>query len=75
MATATALTNEDVVKMDLDEIKRTSREFDIDPEELEFPSMAHHMTVRGKLEALVDKDAITYDDMTNVYETWMENKN
>ena len=75
MATSTALTNEDVVKMDLDEIKRTSREFDIDAEELEFPSMAHHLTVRGKLEALVDKDAITYDDMTNVYETWMENKN
>lgn len=60
--------------MDLDELKRTNRDIDIDADNLEFPSMAHHMTVRGKLEALVDKGAITYDEMESVYERWTESK-
>lgn len=75
MAATEALSNDDVIAMDLQEIKRTSRDFDLDPDELQFPSMAHHMTVRGKLEALVNQDAITYNEMDQIYESWMENKN
>lgn len=71
---AQALSASDVQEMDIDEIKRTNQEFDIDAPELEFPSMAHHMTVRGKLEALVNHDAITYDEMEEVYERWKESK-
>jgi hypothetical protein len=74
MAQAETLTSEDIVRMDLDELKRTSNDIDVDPGDLDFPSMAHHMTVRGKLEALVDKDAIDYGDMEEVYERWKESK-
>lgn len=69
-----ALTTNDVVKMDLDELKRTNRDIDLDIDDLKFPPMAHHMTVRGKLEALVEKDAIDYDQMQNIYEEWKESK-
>ena len=73
MSTQTLSTN-DIVKMDLDELKRTNRDIDLDVDDLEFPPMAHHMTVRGKLEALVEKDAIDYDQMQNIYEEWKESK-
>lgn len=68
------ITEDDVVQMDLDDLKRTSMDFEVDPDELSFPTMAHHMTVRGKLEALVEHDAIDYDDMETVYSRWKESK-
>ena len=73
MSTQT-LTTSDVVGMDLDELKRTNKEIEIDPDEIEFAPMAHHMTVRGKLEALVEKDAIDYDEMQQIYDDWKESK-
>lgn len=74
MASAETLNTRDIITMDLDELKRTNNDIDVDPDDLEFPSMAHHMTVRGKLEALVDKGAIDYSDMEDVYERWKESK-
>lgn len=64
----------DVAQMDLDELKSTNRRIELDSDELEFPSMTHHMTVRGKLEALVDKDVINYTEMQSVYDRWKGNK-
>lgn len=74
MSTQEVIETDDVVSMDLDELKRTNRDFEVDPDELQFPSMAHHMTVRGKLEALVENGAIDYDDMEQIYERWKEGK-
>lgn len=74
MAQVETVTADDIPAMDLDELKRTNAEIDVDASELSFPSMAHHMTVRGKLEALVDKGAISYDEMENIYARWKENK-
>lgn len=74
MAQQEVITNDDVVSMDLDELKNTAREIDVDTDELEFPSMAHHMTVRGKLEALVEHGVIDYDEMETLYEQWKEGK-
>lgn len=67
---------EDVVAMELDELKKTSAEIDVDPETLgeTIPTMSHHMTVRGKLEALVEQGALTYDEMDEVYGLWDERK-
>lgn len=74
MSAQEVVTADDVKRMDLDELKRTNRDFDIDVDELEFPPFAHHMTVRGKLEALVEREIIDYDQMASLYEQWKENK-
>lgn len=72
--TVMSIEAQDVVRMDLDELKRTSRDLDVDPDDIDFPPMAHHMTVRGKLEALVEKEVITYEQMQEIYENWKEGK-
>lgn len=66
---------DDVVDMDIDDLKSTSKPVDIQADELSFPSMAHHMTVRGKLEALVEKDVLSWEEADEVYEDWQESKN
>lgn len=71
---ASALGVDEVIQMDLDELKRTNKNIELDADDLSFPAMAHHMTVRGKLEALVEKDVISYDEMSAVYEEWKESK-
>ena len=68
------LNADDIASMDLDELKRTSRDIEAEPDEITFSPMAHHMTVRGKLEALVDKDVIDYDEMQEIYNGWKESK-
>lgn len=74
MAATETLDEEDIITMDLDELKRTNSEFDVDASDIDFPPMAHHMTVRGKLEALVDKGIIDYDEMESIYRRWNESK-
>lgn len=69
-----SLDTEDIKRIDLSELKQTKKQIEIDPDDLDFPSMAHHMTVRGKLEALVASDAISYDEMEEVYERWKQSK-
>lgn len=71
---AEAITADDIATMDLDELKRSSRDISADPDDIEFPPMAHHMTVRGKLETLVEKSVIDYDEMQVIYEDWKEGK-
>lgn len=66
---------DDIVDMDLDDLKQTSKPIDVEADELDFPSMAHHMTVRGKLEALVEKDVLTWSEADEVYDAWQESKN
>lgn len=65
-----------VIGMDLEELKKTSRDFDVDAGDLgeTIPTMAHHMTVRGKLEALVEQDVLSYNEMDQVYDRWNERK-
>ena len=70
MSTQEALDKSDVIRMDLEELKRTTADFDVDAAEIDFPSMTHHMTVRGKLEALADSGAISLDEMQEAYDRW-----
>lgn len=65
---------DDIVRMDLDDLKSTEKPIDVQADELSFPSMAHHMTVRGKLETLVEKDVIDWKQCENIYNEWKESK-
>lgn len=75
MAEATeVLTAQDIAEMDLDELKRSTKPIEVDAKDITFPAFEHHMTVRGKLEALVRKDVITFDEFEEVYDRWRESK-
>ena len=74
MSTQEVLDETDVVRIDLEELKRTNADFDVDASDIDFPSMTHHMTVRGKLEALADSGAISFDEMQRAYDRWQSQK-
>lgn len=69
-----ALSANEVVSMDAEEIRHTSKELDIDPDDIEFPKMMHHATVQAKLEALADRGVLTYTEVEEVYDRWMERR-
>jgi len=75
MAQSAMYTEEDIKNVELEEIKNTEAgAFEIDADELSFPSYRHHMTVRGKLEALAEKGVITDEEFSAVYSNWKSSK-
>jgi hypothetical protein len=75
-ATGEVLDEIDVIEMELETLKNTTRAFDVDHDELaeKIPTMEHHMTVRGKLDALMDQDVLSTQKAESVYERWNERK-